>query len=79
MKNVFCTACKRKMTSDEVALNWRLLGKQIGAFYCVDCLAQKLNTTPSDLKTLISRFKEMGCEYFTQLMEENSDEKNDSM
>lgn len=68
------------MSADEVALNQRLLGMHIGAFYCVDCLAQKLHTTPSNLTTLISRFKEMGCAYFKRLTEETSDgQTNDSM
>ena len=79
MKTVVCASCRRILCTDEVALNQRLLGMHIGAFYCVDCLAQKLQTTPSCLETLISRFKEMGCAYFTRLMEETSDEKNDSL
>lgn len=79
MKTVLCASCRRSLCADEVALNQRLLGMQIGAFYCTDCLAQKLHTTPSCLKTLITRFKEMGCAYFTRLMEETADEKNDSL
>ena len=76
MKTVVCASCRRNLCTDEVALNQRLLGMQIGAFYCVDCLAQKLHTTPSHLKTLITRFKDMNCAYFTRLMEETADEKS---
>ena len=79
MKTVRCASCRRELCTDEVALNQRLLGMQVGAFYCTDCLAPKLHTTPSHLKTLITRFKEMGCAYFTRLMEETSDERNDSL
>lgn len=79
MKTVVCASCGKNLCTDEVALNQRLLGMQIGAFSCVDCLAQKLHTTPSHLETLIARFKEMGCAYFTRLMEETSDEENDSL
>lgn len=80
MKTVACASCRRILCTDEVALNQRLLGMQIGAFYCTDCLAQKLHTTPSYLKTLIARFKDMGCAYFTRLMEETADEKtNDGL
>lgn len=79
MKTVVCPSCRRILCTDEIALNQRLLGMQIGAFYCVDCLAKKLHTTPSCLETLIHRFKEMGCAYFIRLMEETSDEKNDSL
>lgn len=74
MKPVFCASCKRKLIADEVALNQRLLGMQIGAFHCVDCLALRLDTTSDRLKGLIVRFKEMGCAYFTRLMEVPRDE-----
>lgn len=74
MKPVFCASCKGKLIADEVALNQRLLGMQIGAFYCTDCLARRLNTTSQRLKELIARFKEMGCAYFTRLMEVPSNE-----
>ncbi len=80
MKPVHCIRCVQYLSVDEVALNQRLLGMQIGTFFCTDCLAQTLNTTPSHLKILIARFKEMGCAYFTRLMEDPADEKtNDSL
>lgn len=75
MKSVTCMECRKSLTADEVALNQRLLGMQIGSFYCTDCLAQKLGTSPSRLQKLITRFKEMGCTYFTRLMEDSSNEK----
>lgn len=78
MKAVSCPACGRQITTDEIALNQRLLGVQIGSFYCTECLAKHLNTTSNHLKTLIIRFKEMGCVYFTRLMEESSDEKRNN-
>lgn len=80
MKTVACASCRRILCTDEVALNQRLLGMQIGAFYCTDCLAQNLHVPPSRLKTLITRFKEMRCAYFTRLLEETADDKtNDSL
>lgn len=75
MKAVFCGACHAELSADEVALNQRLLGMHIGRFLCVDCLALQLKTTSSHLQTLIARFKEMGCAYFTRLMEVSPDEK----
>lgn len=78
MKPAYCMKCHKSLKADEVALNQRLLGVQIGAFYCTECLAPKLRTTPSHLKILIARFKEMGCTYFTRLMEDSPNEnKND--
>ena len=80
MKAVFCPGCGRRVTVDEVALNQRLLGMQIGRFYCLGCLAGRLDTSADHLKVLIIRFKEMGCAYFTRLMEDTSDEHtNDSL
>lgn len=80
MKAVLCVECQSELTIDEVALNQRLLGMQIGRFFCLDCLAQRLCTTPERLQKMIVRFKERGCAYFTRLMEASSDEKtNDSM
>lgn len=65
---------------DEVALNQRLLGMQIGRFFCLVCLSQRMCTTPERLEKMIARFKERGCVYFTRLMEASSHEKeNDSM
>ncbi len=74
MKAVNCRQCTRRLSWDEVALNQRLLGMQLGAFHCTECLAQRLTTTPAHLEGLIARFKEQGCIYFTRLMEEPSDE-----
>lgn len=75
MKPTYCCVCRKQLVTDEVALSQRLLGMQIGSFYCLDCLAVKLNVTVSRLQELTRRFKEMGCAYFTRLMEVASDEK----
>ncbi len=74
MKSVTCNGCGTGLSIDEVALNQRLLGMQIGTFLCMACLAQKLHTTSDHLNILTARFKEMGCAYFTRLMEESSDD-----
>ena len=77
MKRVFCAECRAELTIDEVALNQRLLGMQIGSFYCLNCLARRLYTTPGHLQKMILRFKERGCAYFTRLTEAASNEKTD--
>ena len=80
MKPVFCPGCGDRTSVDEVALNQKLFGMQTGRFYCVPCMAQRLNTQPEQLWNLIVRFKEKGCTYFTRLMEDSSDEKeNDNL
>ena len=80
MKAVFCAECGGWMPADEVALNLKLFGMQIGRFFCVACLARRLHTEQEDLQNLILRFRKNGCTYFTRLMEDSSDEKtNDHM
>ena len=80
MKRISCIACARPLSADEVALNQRLLGMHIATFCCIDCLAEKLGTIPAKLQDMVIRFKEMGCTYFTRLMEDIPDEKtNDGM
>lgn len=75
MKPTYCHTCQKRLIADEVALNQRLLGMQIGSFYCISCLAVKLKVTVPRLQELTLRFKEMGCAYFTRLMEVASDER----
>ena len=75
MKPTYCGVCHKQLVVDEIALSQRLLGMQIGSFYCIDCLAVKLKVTVPRLQELTLRFKEMGCAYFTRLMEVASDEK----
>lgn len=77
MKTVFCAECRTELSIEEVALNQRLMGMQIGRFFCLECLARRMCTTPAHLQKMISRFKELGCTYFTRLMEASSDEKTD--
>ena len=79
MKAVFCAGCGRRTSTDEVALNQKLLGMQIGRFFCLSCLARRLDTETEYLQKLIIRFKEKGCTYFTRLMEASSDEKHDRL
>lgn len=71
MKAVTCLACCKVLDKNEVALNQRLLGIQLGAFRCIDCLAQKLDMPPAYLQNLIFYFKETGCTYFSRLMEDS--------
>ena len=74
MKPTKCIVCLEALCPDEVALNQRLLGNQIGGFYCLDCLARRMDSTPSVMRELIAQFKEMNCVYFTRLMEDVPDE-----
>ena len=60
-----CISCfKTDLDKDTIALNRKLLGKDIEHFYCLDCLANYLNTTVEELLEKIVEFKEEGCELF---------------
>lgn len=60
-----CVACfKENLDKDTVALNKKLLGKNIEKFYCLDCLAVFLNVKTDELLDKIEEFKEEGCELF---------------
>ena len=76
MKAVHCAGCGKRISGDEVALNQKLLGMQIGRFFCIECLAVRLDTAPDYLQKLIVQFKEKGCTYFTRLMEDSSNEND---
>ena len=76
MKAVFCAECRQKLSTDEVALNQRLLGMHIGRFYCLGCLARRMGTSYEHLQKMMIHYKEIGCAYFTRLMEASPDEKS---
>lgn len=76
MRAVCCAGCGKRISGDEVALNQKLLGMQIGRFFCIECLAARLDAAPEYLQKLIVQFKEKGCTYFTRLMEDSSNEND---
>lgn len=60
-----CYACgKEKLTKDEIALTRKLLGRNITAFYCLDCLAEQLDVSTEELQARIEFFKDEGCTLF---------------
>lgn len=62
---IFCVACfKGNLDKDTIALNRKLLGKNIEKYYCLDCLAVFFNVTVDELLEKIEEFKEEGCEMF---------------
>lgn len=61
---IYCEACGVILSHDEIALNKKLLGIEIETFLCIDCLAEDLGTTVSELQNKIEDFKESGCTLF---------------
>jgi len=65
-----CRECERKIqdgiitAKDAIALNKKLLGRQLILFFCADCLAEYLDVEKTELPDLVDRFKEQGCSLF---------------
>ncbi|MDD6846896.1 MAG: hypothetical protein PUE07_05210 [bacterium] len=65
MKKEHCISCSKEITDkDVIALNKKLLGKDIDHYYCLECLADFLGVTVDELKDKIEEFKEEGCTLF---------------
>jgi uncharacterized protein YlaI len=63
--SVNCIACgKKNLDKDTIGINKKLLGTDITTYYCMDCLADYLDTTVDYLEEKIEEFKEEGCTLF---------------
>ena len=64
-KVVHCHSCgKSNLDKDTVGINKKLLGTNIIAFYCMECLAALLDVDVQDILDKIEEFKEEGCTLF---------------
>ncbi len=60
-----CVICgKQDLDKDTVGINKKLLGTEIGHFYCLDCLADYLECAVDELLDKIEEFKAEGCKLF---------------
>lgn len=60
-----CVACgKQNLSKNTIGVNKKLLGENVSNFYCMDCLAQYLDVSVSDLLDKIEEFKDEGCKLF---------------
>lgn len=65
-----CRECDRiiRKTSisvkDTIAINKKMLNRQMLSFFCAACLADYLEIEESDLSELVEQFKEQGCKLF---------------
>lgn len=55
MKRGSCAQCGHPITADELALCQRLLGQQIGSFFCIPCLAERLGVEEARLRSFMQR------------------------
>ena len=60
-----CYVCgKEKLHKNEIGLTKKLLDVKAKNFYCLDCLAEYLETDTDFLQEKIKEFKDLGCEHF---------------
>ena len=60
-----CLACRKTpLDKDTIGINKKMLGTDVKAFYCMDCLADYLGCTIEELLDKIEEFKDEGCTLF---------------
>lgn len=60
-----CISCgQRNLDKNTLGINKKLLGINIINYYCMECLAEYLDTSVEDLIEKIEEFKEEGCQLF---------------
>ncbi len=59
-----CLKCDKSIEKDILALNKKLLGRNIMKFFCLKCLAEYLELPEDLLKDKINDFKRQGCSLF---------------
>lgn len=61
---IICKYCGKKLNKDWIALNRKLISKELKEFMCLNCLADDFDCEIEDLKIKIEEFKEEGCTLF---------------
>lgn len=64
MKRLGCRRCARSLTNVEIALNLKMRGRSVSAFYCLSCLADGYDMDKEKLMEWAAFYRENGCELF---------------
>lgn len=59
-----CKYCGKKLKKDWIALNKKLISKDLKDFACLSCLADDFDCEIEDLEIKIEEFKEEDCTLF---------------
>lgn len=59
-----CSECGKVLSKDEIALNKKLIDKNVKEFLCLECLSERFGCEVEDLEIKIDEFKEQGCTLF---------------
>ena len=60
----FCKNCGRKLRTDEIAMNKKMISRELESFMCISCLAKEFKVKEDKLKEKIAYFKKIGCTLF---------------
>lgn len=71
----FCESCWDNLTTDEIGLNLKLLGRYTRNYFCTACMAKRFKTTEAVLFEMIRMYQEEGCMLFSP--PEKEDRKRD--
>lgn len=59
-----CLKCAKKLSTNEIGISLRLLGRDGSRILCRECLARELKVDPVLIDRKIEQFKRMGCPLF---------------
>lgn len=59
-----CYICGDRIDKDHIALNKKLINRQVNRFMCLVCMADFFSCAVEDLLVKIEEFKEQGCTLF---------------
>lgn len=60
-----CKKCAAKLGSDDIAINQKLISRDVEEFFCVDCLAEYYKTTREVIQARIDYYRKSGhCTLF---------------
>jgi len=60
-----CLTCKSELNKDEIALNKKLINRNMKDFYCIKCLSKHLEIPEELLRQKIIDYKNQGCGLFS--------------
>lgn len=59
-----CQFCDKALSTNEIGISMRLLGRDGKRLLCRECLARNLNVDPQLIDKKIEQFKKLGCPLF---------------
>lgn len=59
-----CQSCQEKLSTNEIGISLRLLGRNSKRLLCRECLALELKVDPNLIDKKIEQFRQQGCTLF---------------